>query len=59
MRPYLFDDATIRCLDEIQNDLHFRGLQLLPNRFDRLGGVQLRLKKQSESRLDVVESARR
>src|SRR5437773_4374547 len=45
MRPYLFDDATLGCLDEIQNDLDFRRLELGFDRFDCLRRIQLRLQK--------------
>src|SRR3989475_11604632 len=55
MRPYLLDDTTIRRLDEIKNDLNFRRLHLRPNRFDSLGGIELRLKEESESRFYVVD----
>src|SRR5712671_1657675 len=57
IRPILFDDATSGCLDEIQQNFDFRRRSLLPNGFDGLRCVELRLQKQSKSGLDIVNLA--
>ena len=45
MRPYLFDDATGGCLDEIQEDLNLRRLDFVADFFYGLTGVELRLQE--------------
>src|SRR5215471_15886484 len=48
IRPYLLDNATFRCLDEIQNNLHFRRRELRLECFHSLGRVQFRLKEDAK-----------
>jgi hypothetical protein len=55
MRPYLLDDATIRRLDEIYDDLNFRRLQFPLYRRNSLRGVELGLQQQSKSGLDILD----
>src|SRR5215813_4881598 len=55
IKPYLLDDSTIRRFDEIENDLNLRRVQLCLNCFHCLGGVELGLKEQSKSCLDIAD----
>jgi hypothetical protein len=55
IKPYLLNDATFRRFDEIHNDLNFGRLKLRLNRLDSLRGVELGLKEQTESCLNVVD----
>src|SRR5688500_15811603 len=55
INPCLFNDATIGCLDEFQDHVDFRRDTLLPDRFDGLRCVQLRLQQQPESRFDTCQ----
>src|SRR5436309_288320 len=55
MRPYLFDDATAGCLDEVQENLDLRRLDFTADFFQGLSGIELGLQQKPESRLDVLD----
>src|SRR5881296_1893530 len=45
IKPYLLDDATAGCLDELQENLNFRRLDFIADFFCSLSGIELRLQE--------------
>src|SRR5437867_6822255 len=50
IKPYLFDDATRRCLDKFQENLNLRRSDFIADVLHGLSGVELRLQQEPESR---------